>query len=79
MSDDELIDEISHYEQEIDRAFAVPFKERAAEANRRFAAGEKPCYSTGIDDSITCGYGYIDQFGFWQYPLVMKEPDHART
>jgi hypothetical protein len=31
--------------------------------------GFKPGYSTGIDGSTTCGYGRLDIYGFWQYPL----------
>ena len=26
-------------------------------------------YSTGIDDSLTRGYGRLDEFGFWEFPL----------
>lgn len=40
-----------------------------AKALKRFFAGEVPCFSTGIDDLITAGYGRLDDHGFWQYPL----------
>lgn len=34
-----------------------------------FLQGERPCYSTGIHGSLTAGYGRLDDYGFWQYPL----------
>jgi hypothetical protein len=33
------------------------------------AAGRKPFVSTGIHGGITRGYGGLDEYGFWQYPL----------
>ncbi len=33
------------------------------------AAGRKPKISTGIHDRITRGYGRLDEFGLWQFPL----------
>lgn len=42
---------------------------REAEARRRQAAGQKPGASTGIHGYITYGYGELDEFGFWEYPL----------
>lgn len=38
-------------------------------AIERFNKGEKPTYSTGICDNITCGYGELDQLGYWEFPL----------
>jgi hypothetical protein len=48
------------------------YAEPQKEAIRRFEAGEKPCYSSGIDDSTTCGYGELDEYGFWEFPLPKK-------
>jgi len=31
--------------------------------------GFKPCYSHNIGGGLTCGYGELDDNGFWQYPL----------
>jgi hypothetical protein len=42
-------------------------------AYRRFARGEVVGYSTGICDSITAGYGVLDQNGYWQYPLQVNQ------
>jgi hypothetical protein len=39
------------------------------EGIRRFLAGEKVGVSTGIDDSLTYGYGRLDEFGFWEFPV----------
>lgn len=39
------------------------------EAKRRLDAGEKVCFSTGIDDCITYGFGTLDKFGFWEFPV----------
>jgi hypothetical protein len=33
------------------------------------AAGVRPKHCMGIDDSLTAGYGRLDEFGFWEYPL----------
>ena len=34
--------------------------------------GFKPSYSTGIDGGKTCGYGILDNNGYWEYPLKTK-------
>lgn len=55
--------------------------EAEAEAIRRYENGEKPCYSTGIDNSLTCGYGALNAEGFWEFPLPMRfvEAPNARN
>jgi hypothetical protein len=45
----------------------LPAEQR--EAKRRLDAGEQVNFSTGIDGYLTYGYGKLDQWGFWQYPL----------
>lgn len=45
-----------------------------AEAQRRWKTGENPSFSTGICEMVTAGYGAIDQYGYFQYPLY---PGHA--
>jgi hypothetical protein len=42
------------------------------EAIRRFESGEKPGFSTGICESLTCGYGTLDDLGYWEFPLPRK-------
>ena len=43
------------------------------EGRHRLALGERPCVSTGIDGELTYGYGELDEFGFWQYPISEEE------
>lgn len=43
------------------------------EAKKRWAAGEKPTFSTGICGSWTCGYGKLDANGYWEFPLYPAE------
>ena len=38
----------------------------------RFLSGQKVGVSTGIDESITYGYGELDEYGFWEYPVPDK-------
>jgi hypothetical protein len=45
------------------------------EAIRRFKAGEKPTYSTGICGSTTRGYGKLDYCGYFEFPLCPEEYD----
>lgn len=42
---------------------------REYEAQCRWARGEKPNFSQGICGSLTCGYGEIDDYGYWEFPL----------
>lgn len=45
------------------------WNEPALYAIQKWIVGEKPSFSTGIHDGITCGYGDLDQNGFWEWPL----------
>jgi hypothetical protein len=31
--------------------------------------GIKPRYSHDIGENLSCGYGKLDDYGFWQFPL----------
>lgn len=31
--------------------------------------GIRPTYSHNIAGELTCGYGKLDDYGFWQFPL----------
>lgn len=42
------------------------------EGLRRLAAGEKTCFSTGIDGRMTYGYGRLDKNGFWEFPVPFE-------
>jgi hypothetical protein len=39
------------------------------EAQSRWQAGERPSFSSDLADNITCGYGELDAYGNWQFPL----------
>lgn len=48
------------------------------EANRKkaygyYESGITPCFSTGICESVTAGYGRLDFYGYWEYPLVVDQ------
>lgn len=43
------------------------------EALRRYASGERPTFSTGICGSLTCGYGKLSEYGYWEFPLYPAE------
>ena len=47
----------------------IPLEVRADVAAFFQAVGVRPCYSTGIHGLITRGYGRLDDYGFWEYPL----------
>ena len=51
------------------REYKIPLPMRAAIADFLFAAGRKPGHSTSIADTPTSGYGELDDYGFWEYPL----------
>lgn len=63
----------------IDRTASTPWMEvngpalRASIAEFLEAAGSRRCCSTGIHGHITYGYGPLDEFGFWRYPLADGE------
>ena len=51
------------------RDYKIPIAMREAIAEFLFAAGRKPGYSTSIAGALTAGYGELDDYGFWEYPL----------
>lgn len=48
------------------------FEKNRQEAYRRYEAGEKPSFSTGICESITAGYGRLDEYGYWEFSLYVE-------
>lgn len=42
-------------------------------ANKLCQKGIKPTFSTGICGSTTCGYGDLDEYGYWEFPLGNPE------
>lgn len=39
------------------------------EAQQRWQRGEPPSFSSDLADQITAGYGELDEYGNWQFPL----------
>lgn len=74
------IDELSRQIQEEEAAFRVPLDDREQKAREMMVAGIKPGVSSDIADNLTYGYGFLDQFGYWQYPVYEDEiPESMRT
>lgn len=46
---------------------------REHEALRRWNEGENPKFSTGICESLTCGYGKCNDLGYFEFPLYPAE------
>lgn len=42
-------------------------------AYEMYKAGEKPTYSHGICESVTAGYGKLDDYGYWEFPLIVDQ------
>lgn len=42
-------------------------------ALRLYNSGKRPSFSTGICDSLTCGYGNLCENGYWEFPLYPAE------
>jgi hypothetical protein len=57
--------------QEMERLIDI-HKSHPRAVNRYFAGIKYKC-STGIDESITRGYGKLDDYGFWEYPLHFQD------
>jgi hypothetical protein len=58
----------------------LPMKADQAEALRRYQAGEMLNFSTDIEGWLTYGYGHLDEWGFWEYPLRYNHlrPEHKK-
>lgn len=48
------------------------------EAKKRYDRGDTLQFSTGIDERMTYGYGELDKWGFWEFPLRYNylRPEH---
>jgi hypothetical protein len=42
------------------------------EAVNRYIPGEQLSVTINIADQTVYGYGYLDAYGFWEYPLYFK-------
>lgn len=43
------------------------------EGYKLLSEGIEPTYSTGICDCVTVGYGTLDEYGYWEFPLSLNE------
>lgn len=49
------------------------FAANRKEAYALYIAGHSPNFSKGICDSVTAGYGRLDYYGYWEYPLIVDQ------
>lgn len=48
--------------------------ENAEKAYAMWEEGIEPSFSTGIADrELTCGYGKLNEYGYWEFPLYPAE------
>jgi hypothetical protein len=38
-----------------------------------YGSGCAPSFSSGICESVTAGYGRLDYYGYWEYPLIVDQ------
>ena len=53
------------------------FLENQQKAYEMFSKGEDYTHSCGICGSITAGYGRLDEYGYWEFPLVVNQKSYA--
>ena len=53
--------------------YAVNLDRSDEYAVKRFKHGDKPTFSSGLECELTCGYGKLDEWGYWEYPLYIIE------
>lgn len=51
----------------------VEWTENCEKAKQMYKEGQPPSYSSGICESITAGYGRLDEYGYWEYPLMVDQ------
>jgi hypothetical protein len=53
--------------------YRIPLSVRRDIALFLLTAGCKPCFSTSIADTPTAGFGDLDEYGFWEYPIEITK------
>ena len=53
--------------------YAVNLDKSDVYAAKRLRHGDKPTFSSGLECELTCGYGKLDEWGYWEYPLYIIE------
>lgn len=51
------------YDRQVDLVNSHP------KAIEKYNKGEKLHWSTNIAEELNCGYGELDWYGFWEFPL----------
>lgn len=49
------------------------YYEKQCQAVDWFKEGKEPCFSSGICGALTAGYGRLDYYGYWEYPLPVDQ------
>lgn len=49
------------------------WEENKKVAKERYDLGEHCSYSKGICGTITAGYGMLDEYGYWEFPLDVNQ------
>jgi hypothetical protein len=65
--DDEATQYLDYVDEAIDEVFSVDLK--TANALKKYRDGEKFYLSTGIGEEITAGFGTLDEYGYFEFPL----------
>lgn len=49
------------------------FQQNRQKAYEKLKSGEPYGFSNGICESVTAGYGRLDYYGYWEYPLIVDQ------
>lgn len=49
------------------------FEANLKKAYEFYDSGCSPNFSSGICESVTAGYGRLDYYGYWEYPLIVDQ------
>ena len=66
---DEAAEYLDLVEEAIDHVFCNSDESVVREAFKRYLRGDVLYFSSGICETLTAGYGKIDQYGYWEFPL----------
>lgn len=56
-------------EEAVDHVFCNYDEWSVREAFKRYLRGDPIYFSSGICDTLTGGFGKIDQYGYWEFPM----------
>lgn len=70
--DDEASQYLDLVEEAVNHVFADSSEADVREAFTRYLRGDRLSFSSGICESLTAGFGEINNYGYWEYPLPAK-------